>query len=293
MHYLLYGRAWIGQMLYKIIQDGGDTVTYAQSRADSEKDVAKELDELKPDRVISVIGRTHGTIDGVEYPTIDYLENKGKLVENVRDNLYAPFVLAMLCKQKGIHYTYLSTGCIFNGYPENGYLESDYADFTGSSYSTVKGFSDKMMHFFEDSVLTLRLRMPITADNSSRNFITKIMTYKKICSMENSMSVLPDLLPCLVDMSKRKVTGVVNFTNSGVISHNAILEMVKEIYDPNFTWENFTLEEQDKILLSGRSNNFLNTDKLQQLCPTVLPIKDAVRKVIEEMKRLKDDKESS
>jgi len=283
MHFLLFGKAWIGQMIYKIIEENGDTVTYAESRADNEKDVEAELLRVKPDRVISVIGRTHGTIDGVDYPTIDYLENKGKLVENVRDNLYGPFVLAMVCKKHNIHFTFLNTGCIFNGYPEHGYTEEDLPDFTGSSYSIIKGYVDKMMHFFEDSVLTLRLRMPITSDNSSRNFITKIMTYKKICSMQNSMSVLPDLLPCLIDMSKRKITGIVNFTNPNSISHNEILEMVKEIYDSDFTWENFTLEEQNKILLSGRSNNLLNTDKLQELCPQVLPIKEAVRKIIQQM----------
>lgn len=287
MNFLVYGRGWISDQLCDIIRKQGDIVTYGEARADSEKDVDMELEKMKPDRVISLIGRTHGTIDGVTYPTIDYLENKGKLVENIRDNLYGPFVLASLCKKHNIHFTLLNTGCIFNGYPKNGYTEDDLPDFYGSSYSIVKGFTDRMMHFFEDSVLTLRLRMPITSDNSTRNFITKIMTYKKICSMENSMSVLPDLLPCLVDMSKRKVTGVVNFTNPGLISHNEILAMVKEIYDPNFTWENFTLEEQNQILLSGRSNNLLNTDKLQQLCPTVLPIKDAVRKVIEEMARNK------
>ncbi|AYV77130.1 MAG: dTDP-4-dehydrorhamnose reductase [Barrevirus sp.] len=84
-------------------------------------------------------------------------------------------------------------------------------------------------------------------------------------------------------MSKKKVVGLLNFTNPGSITHNEILEMVREIYDPTFTWQNFTLEEQNQILLSGRSNNLLNTDKLQKLYPNVLPIKEAVRKVIEAM----------
>ncbi|ARF09734.1 dTDP-4-dehydrorhamnose reductase [Indivirus ILV1] len=288
MRFLIYGKLWIAQMVEKLLQDQGEEVVYAESRADNEIDVEKELLSVKPDRVLSFIGRTHGMYNNKEYPTIDYLELPGKLVENVRDNLYAPFVLAMVCKKYSIHFTYLGTGCIFNGYPDHGYNEEDIPDFTGSGYSTVKGFTDRIMHFFEDSALTLRLRMPIDASTSSRNFITKIMTYDKICSVKNSMSVLPELLPLLIDMSKKKVTGVINFTNPGMISHNEILEMVKEIYDSNFTWKNFTIEEQDKILLSKRSNNFLNTDKLQQLYPDVLPIKEAVRKVIEEMAKSKN-----
>ena len=113
------------------------------------------------------------------------------------------------------------------------------------------------------------------------------MKYEKICSIPNSMSVLPELLPLMVDMSKKKITGIVNFVNPGLIEHNQILEMVKELYDPNFTWKNFTLEEQSKILLSARSNNLLNTDKLEQMYPDILPIKEAVRKVIIEMAKNK------
>jgi len=35
-----------------------------------------------------LIGRTHGTYEGQYIGTIDYLEKPGKLVENVRDNLF-------------------------------------------------------------------------------------------------------------------------------------------------------------------------------------------------------------
>jgi len=73
-------------------------------------------------------------------------------------------------------------------------------------------------------------------------------------------------------------------TNPGAITHNEILEMYRDIIDPTFTWKNFSLEEQAKILASGRSNNHLNTDKLQAMYPHVLPIKESVRRVIEKMK---------
>ena len=289
MKFIIYGsKGWIGQQVVKLLLDQGETVIDAEARADDEKAVEEELINTNPDRILSFIGRTFGTDNGKLYPTIDYLELPGKLVENVRDDLYSPFVLATLAKKYNIHLTLMNTGCIFNGYPDGGYTEEALPDFFGSSYSTVKGYTDRIMYFFEDSVLTLRLRMPVTSDLGPRNFITKIMTYDKICSIPNSMSVLPELLPLMIDMSKKKVFGVLNYTNPGQISHNEILEMVKEIYDPNFTWENFTLEEQSKILLSARSNNHLNTDRLQQLYPDVLPIKDAVRKVIEEMARNKN-----
>ena len=81
--------------------------------------------------------------------------------------------------------------------------------------------------------------MPITGEENSRNFITKITNYEYICSIPNSMTVLPELLPLVLDMMKNKTVGTINLTNPGLISHNEILEMYKEIVDPEFTWKNF------------------------------------------------------
>ncbi len=42
---------------------------------------------------------------------------------------------------------------------------------------------------------------------------------------------------------KMNVRKTINFTNTGLISHNKILEMYKETVDPSFVWENFTEDE--------------------------------------------------
>jgi dTDP-glucose 4,6-dehydratase/UDP-glucose 4,6-dehydratase len=181
----------------------------------------------------------------------------------------------------------MGTGCIFkfdNDHPyeqeENGFSEDDNPNFFGSSYSVMKGYTDQLMHFFEDNVLNLRIRMPITGEQNPRNFITKITTYEKICSIPNSMTVLPELLPLVLDLMTKNHTGTLNLTNPGLISHNEILEMFKEIVDPFFEWRNFTQEEQRKILASERSNNYLDTTKLELLYPCVKNIKDSVRDML-------------
>jgi 3,5-epimerase/4-reductase len=98
------------------------------------------------------------------------------------------------------------------------------------------------------------------------------------------MTVLPELLPIMVDMCKQRVTGTMNLTNPGLITHNEILEMYKEIVDSEFTWENFDIEDQRKILESERSNNYLDTGRLESLYK-VSHIKDAVRDVLIKMKK--------
>jgi hypothetical protein len=98
--------------------------------------------------------------------------------------------------------------------------------------------------------------------------------------MSNSMSVLDELLPVLIELALKRQVGTINLTNPGVISHNEILIMYKEIVDPEFTWINFSIEEQNQILASKRSNNCLNTSKLESQMPNVLPIKESVRNTL-------------
>jgi dTDP-4-dehydrorhamnose reductase len=293
MKVLIYGsNGWIGNQVCDLMSNLKIDFVRGNARAEFIKELEDEIIEFTPTHVMSFIGRTHGKIGDKDYTTIDYLEQPGKIKENVRDNLYSPIVLAILSNKYNFHYTYLGTGCIFefdenHPFSEeiNGFGEDDVPNFFGSSYSVVKGYTDRLMHLFPN-VLNVRIRMPITSDLNSRNFITKITTYKKICSVPNSMTVLPELLPIMIDMAlNKKITGTVNLTNPGLISHNEILEMYKEIVNPDFIWENFSIEEQTLILAAGRSNNYLDTSRLVSLYPNVLNIKDSVRKCLELIKK--------
>lgn len=288
MKILVYGhRGWIGNQFITVLENNSVSFLKGNARADDIDEIESEINTYNPTHIVSFIGRTHGKIGDKQYTTIDYLEQEGKLYENVRDNLFSPFVLANLCSKHNIHYTYLGTGCIFKfddehpfGEEINGFTEDSNPNFFGSSYSVVKGFTDKIMKLYETNVLNLRIRMPITGEENPRNFITKIVNYEKVCSVPNSMTVLPELLPYVLDMMKNGITGTMNLTNPGLISHNEILEMYKEIVNPFFTWKNFTQEEQRKILAADRSNNFLDTTRLTTLYPGIKNIKESVRECL-------------
>ena len=293
---LIFGaNGWIGSKVNNLLVASNKQITVykAQSRADDVNAVEHELNSFPNTvtHVMSFIGRTHGTYEGQSISTIDYLEKPGKLVENMRDNLFSPLVLAEICKKHNIHFTYLGTGCIFD-YDEThpldqintGFVEDDKPNFFGSSYSIVKGYTDRLMQtMYNTTALNVRIRMPITDEISPRNFITKITNYERICSVPNSMTVLNDLLPILIDMALKGQLGTVNLTNPGSITHNEILEMYKEIVDPNFSWTNFSIEDQNAILASKRSNNCLNTEKLESIA-TVKDIKTSVKDIMLLMK---------
>lgn len=110
--------------------------------------------------------------------------------------------------------------------------------------------------------LILRLRMPVSDDLHPRNFVTKISKYERVVDIPNSNTILHDLLPAAILMAEHKDTGIYNFTNPGAISHNEVLSLFKQYVRPDFTWKNFTLEEQSKVIKAGRSNCKLDTTKL-------------------------------
>jgi len=290
MKLLIYGSAgWIGSQFIAMLQDVN--VVIGEARMDDIERVKIEIEDHEPTHVVSFIGRTHGKIDDRVFNTIDYLEQPGKLVENVRDNLFAPIAMAKLASEYGFHYTYLGTGCIFEydeahplGREDTGFDENDLPNFFGSGYSVVKGYTDRLMHMFNADVLNVRIRMPITGDMNSRNFITKIVNYDRICSVPNSMTVLPELLPVLLKMMTEGQTGTVNLCNPGLITHNEILEMYRDIVDPDFTWKNFTVDEQRAILAAGRSNNCLDTTIMHG----VKPIRESVQDMMYKIKSHRD-----
>jgi 3,5-epimerase/4-reductase len=153
------------------------------------------------------------------------------------------------------------TGCIYSYDDEHpiggkGFTEEDEPNFTGSFYSYTKSMTEKMCKFY-DNLLILRLRMPISDDLGPRNFVTKITKYQRVVNIPNSMTILTDMLPLSIVMTRRRLKGVYNFTNPGAVSHNEILELYKQYIDPEFWYVNFTEEEQNSVLKAKRSNNTL------------------------------------
>ncbi|CAM9241757.1 unnamed protein product [Ectocarpus sp. 6 AP-2014] len=261
--YLLYGKTgWLGGKLTTLLREQGKTVHLADSRLENRESVLKELETIKPTHVLNAAGVTGR-------PNVDWCESHRP--ETIRANVIGTLNLADLCSSKSIHCTIYATGCIYEYDAEHtiggkGFLESDAPNFKASFYSDTKGMVENMLRVFPN-VCVLRVRMPISDDLSPRNFVTKIVKYDKVVNIPNSMTVLTDLLPVSLAMADKKLEGVYNFCNPGAISHNEILDMYKEYIDPSYTYTNFSVEEQDKILVAGRSNNTLDVSKMVNALP--------------------------
>ena len=258
---LIYGsQGWIGGMLvkrWKALHPSDEIIeSTTRIHPGNESQLIEEI--IEADRVICMIGRTSGTNkEGKVINTIDYLEDQ--LYENARDNIFAPVLLATLCNQFFRHFLYLGTGCIFSWDTSKDQYrrisEHEYPDFFGSAYSTIKGFTDTLMKNFR-MVCNCRIRMPIVNFDHPRNFITKIVSYKNILDMPNSMTYLPEMLNIIIKMSKTQTFGTVNMTDPGYTSHKEILDIYTKMVDPNHTY-NLVKQEGDLNLLSKTSNKFL------------------------------------
>ncbi|THF96034.1 hypothetical protein TEA_010801 [Camellia sinensis var. sinensis] len=276
--FLIYGRTgWIGGLLGKICEKQGIPYEYGRGRLEDRSLILADIQNAKPTHVFNAAGVTGR-------PNVDWCE--GHKTETIRTNVAGTLNLADVCRERGLLMMNFATGCIFEydaAHPEGsgiGFKEEDKPNFIGSFYSKTKAMVEELLKEY-DNVCTLRVRMPISSDlNNSRNFITKVSRYNKVVNIPNSMTILDELLPISVEMAKRNLRGIWNFTNPGVVSHNEILEMYKIYIDPDFKWVNFNLEEQAKVIVAPRSNNELDASKLKKEFPELLPIKESLIKYV-------------
>ncbi|EYU38237.1 hypothetical protein ABFS82_13G063000 [Erythranthe guttata] len=274
--FLIYGRTgWIGGLLGKLCEKQGISYEYGKGRLQDRASILADLVAVKPTHVFNAAGVTGR-------PNVDWCESHK--TETIRTNVAGTLTLADVCREHGLLVVNFATGCIFEydaAHPEGsgiGFKEEDTPNFIGSFYSKTKAMVEELLKEY-DNVCTLRVRMPISADlDNPRNFITKISRYNKVVNIPNSMTILDELLPISIEMAKRNLRGIWNFTNPGVVSHNEILEMYKEYIDADFKWSNFTLEEQAKVIIAPRSNNELDASKLKKEFPELLSIKESLIK---------------
>ena len=94
MKYLLFGHnGWIGNQIVELLKlNTENEIITSDIRVDNYNEIEKLVINSKPDRIISVIGRTYGN----NINSIDYLEQKGNLKININDNLYSPLNLALI-----------------------------------------------------------------------------------------------------------------------------------------------------------------------------------------------------
>jgi dTDP-4-dehydrorhamnose reductase len=270
--YLIIGNGYLGNKFLNYFSNS----KMCPFKINSEKDAADALKKYNPSALINCAGAT-----GV--PNVDWCEDHH--TETFAANVTLPINIAKACQKANVKMIHLGSGCIYTGdNNKKGFSETDTPNFGGSFYSITKALSEKMLLEFD--ALQLRLRMPVDFEPSPRNFITKITNYKKVINELNSMSVVEDLLKASETLIEKNCSGIYNVTNPDPMKHKEILEMYKEIVNPNLEYELITMEELAKFTKAGRSNCVLNTEKLEKKI-ALPPLKKRIKEILQNYKETK------
>ncbi len=217
-----------------------------------------------PTAVVNAAGKTGR-------PNVDWCERHQ--TETTRSNVIGALVLAEACAELDVHLLHLASGCIFYGPSPSvgGWREDDFAN-PISFYSRSKYAADLVLSQMP-KVAVVRLRMPIDAQPGPRNLITKLAGYSQVVDVENSVTIVPDLVEVVGALVERKATGVFHATNPGPVRHAQLLSLYREVVDPN---HRFTLIGEDELVRRGltartRSNCILSSGRLEALGVTMRP----------------------
>lgn len=270
--YLIFGNGWIGNKFKTFLENS----EISSANITDSSQVWEALIKHNADIVINCAGKTGK-------PNVDWCEDHK--FETMQSNIAGPVVLANACKKYGSYLVHLGSGCVYEGDNNGrGFSEEDPPNFFGSFYSITKMAAEQALKSFSD-VLQLRIRMPAEQMPSERNFITKIVKYKKIISIPNSITVIEDFFPAAKTLMDKKATGIYNLVNPGPITHEEILDLYKKIVDPFFSYEIMSLDELYKITKAKRSNCILSTKKLEAEGIKMPEIYDSLEKCLGEYKK--------
>jgi 3,5-epimerase/4-reductase len=222
-----------------------------------------------PSSVINAAGKTGR-------PNVDWCEDHRG--ETTRSNTVGPLVLAEACAELGIHLVHLASGCIFYGPSPSpgGWREDDFAN-PSSFYSRSKYAADLLLSELPN-VAIVRLRMPVDTVPGPRNLITKLAGYRQVVDVENSVTIVPDLVTVVGALVASRATGVFHATNPGPVRHAKLLALYRQFVDPN---HRSALIHEDELVGKGlamrsRSNCILASRRLESHGLTMRPSEDAL-----------------
>ena len=260
---LIYGiNGYIGNFLKYYIQKENKNINILNSthkKVKSKQDIIDDIKLLKPDRIISSIG----FVKTDNCPNTTFLDNKEFLEKNIQNNLYIHNIIMDACLEYNIHFTYISTGCIF-GSNKLFYDEDDEPDFFENNYSIVKGFTDKLLSIKKNEILILRIRQCISEYKHPQNFLTKFLNFKYVNDMDNSYTVIPSIFPLISKLIIYKHTGIFNCVNKNTTS----VEKINKVFGLN----------KEKLKSNNYSNVTLSTKNLEKYFE-VENIDDAINKI--------------
>ncbi|MDO8662327.1 MAG: sugar nucleotide-binding protein [Candidatus Omnitrophota bacterium] len=246
---LILGKGFIGERLQRAL-NCRISGKFIRSFADADKIIR----QYKPRVIINCIGITgKRNVDDCE------LEKDTTLLANS----FVPLMLAEAALRNNIKLVHISTGCIFNfDYARNKPIkEETLPDFFDLFYSRSKIYSDIALEALSKkyNILIARLRIPLLNESHPKNLLDKLIKYKQVIDIPNSVTYIPDFVRALKHLIKINARGSYNIVNKGGLRYPKLMDIYKK-HVPGFSYEKIDFH---KLSLT-RTNLIMSTRKLEK-----------------------------
>lgn len=273
MKILIFGHGYVGQ---RCRDAWGDDAVLSDVRVQGKEDAAAEIARVKPDAVLNAAGVTGK-------PNVDWCDSHQ--METIVGNTLVPIAIAQACQEAGVYFLHIGSGCIFYGdapHPDKMWREDDFGN-PLPTYSRSKWAADLALSTLP-SVAIARIRMPIDRIPGSRNLIDKLAAYPKVIDVENSVTVVDDMIDVLRQLMEKKAPGIFHVVNPGVMKHRELMALYEELVDPAHTNEWISNDDLVKTGLAtkGRSNNVMASTRLAEYGIAMREVHEALRDTMEQ-----------
>jgi len=276
--FLIFGKGQVGTAYKDYLTDKGEEVFVAVADIRKLEEVKKAIAKINPTVVINLAAKTD----------LDWCEKEENRVETFEVNTLGPDHIANVCAKNNIYFLHISSGCIYHSdTPEKVYKEDD-PPCPKAFYSWTKVWAENLIsqrvRMEGLSVLVLRPRQLISSALSPRNALLKLFTYDKFIDIQQSATVVEDLLDVSYKMIKKRTTGVINTVNPGLISPYQTAELIKKYLFPEMEFVKISNEELDKIVFAKRVAAVLDISLLKRNGIEMPDIKERAVEIIKELR---------
>lgn len=245
---LILGRGFLGSRL-----QGELSCEISDGRIYRYRDAEKEINKFRPRVIINCIGNRGRTVD----------ECESEIDKTIVANTSVPLMLAEAAIRNKVKLIHISSGCIFDydyfrDYPLD---EERMPDFFDLFYSRTKIYADRALEALSHKYPVLLPRIRISLDDRPHpvNLLTKLINYKRVIDVPNSVTYLPDFVLALKHLLKIDARGVYNIVTATPLAYPSLMEEYKK-YVPGFNYEVIDFEKINRV----RTNIILSVKKLEQ-----------------------------
>ena len=279
MKILILGQGYIAS---RCKEAWGEEAVMPGSHLNIKEDVLKLLDQYRPEAVLNAAGVTGK-------PNVDWCETYQ--LETIIGNTKLPITIAEGCQERGVYLLHIGSGCIFYGdspHPDKKWRESDMGNPTEVTYSRTKWAADLVLSTLPN-VGIARIRMPIDWVPNPRNLIDKLACYPKIIDVENSVSIVDDMIDVFHQLLQKRASGIFHVVNPGTLRHREIIALYEELVDKDHKNEWIGNEDlvTQGLACKRRSNNFLASENLEKIGIQMREVHEAIRDTMRKYAQMK------